>query len=258
MSRSGLYVQRAVIKALFMRELKTRFGKFRLGYLWIIAEPVAHLIIMLSIFGFIMHRTMPDISFPIFLINGIIPYLLFTNIIKKSTNSIEANKGLFSYKPVKPIDTVISRSLLESIIHIFVYIIISFCLILAGEVVDLKNLLLFSLSWVFLIITSIGVGLITMTLSQALPEIEKLIPMILRPFYFISCIMYPLHTIPKEYHKYILWNPLVHVTELNRSYMVSNYAVDEVSMSYLGFISLLIFFTGLAIYSLREEAMLTS
>jgi capsular polysaccharide transport system permease protein len=34
MARSGLEVQQAAVKALFLREIKTRFGKYRLGYLW--------------------------------------------------------------------------------------------------------------------------------------------------------------------------------------------------------------------------------
>lgn len=30
--------------------MKTRFGKFRLGYLWALLEPVAHMLVMLAIF----------------------------------------------------------------------------------------------------------------------------------------------------------------------------------------------------------------
>lgn len=100
MARSGLEVQQAAVKALFLREIKTRFGKYRLGYLWAVLEPAAHLLVLLTIFGFIMHRTMPDISFPVFLLNGLIPYFLFSNIATRSIGAIEANQGLFNYRPV--------------------------------------------------------------------------------------------------------------------------------------------------------------
>lgn len=63
-----------------------------------------------------MHRTMPDISFPIFLVNGIIPYFIFSDIAIRSLKSIEANKGLFNYRPVKPVDTVVARTLLETMV----------------------------------------------------------------------------------------------------------------------------------------------
>ncbi len=84
MARSGFEVQKVTVEALFLREIRTRFGKFRLGYLWAILEPSAHLLILLGIFGYIMHRTMPDISFPVFLLNGLIPFFIFSSISKRS------------------------------------------------------------------------------------------------------------------------------------------------------------------------------
>ncbi|HEN6956346.1 TPA: ABC transporter permease, partial [Escherichia coli] len=124
MARSGFEVQKAAVHALFLRELRTRFGKYRLGYLWAVLEPAAHLLIMLAIFGFFMHRTMPDISFPVFLINGIIPYFIFSNIATRSIGAIEANQGLFNYRPVRPIDTIIARAILEVLIYSIVYLVL--------------------------------------------------------------------------------------------------------------------------------------
>ena len=117
MARSGFEVQKVTVEALFLREIRTRFGKFRLGYLWAILEPSAHLLILLGIFGYIMHRTMPDISFPVFLLNGLIPFFIFSSISNRSVGAIEANQGLFNYRPVKPIDTIIARALLETLIQ---------------------------------------------------------------------------------------------------------------------------------------------
>ena len=51
MARSGFEVQKVTVEALFLREIRTRFGKFRLGYLWAILEPSAHLLILLGIYA---------------------------------------------------------------------------------------------------------------------------------------------------------------------------------------------------------------
>lgn len=93
MARRGIEVQRAVIKALFMREMKTRFGKYRLGYLWAILEPAAHLMVLVGIFGYVMHRTMPDISFPVFLVNGIIPFLFLAILPHAALMQLKQIKG---------------------------------------------------------------------------------------------------------------------------------------------------------------------
>lgn len=258
MARSGLEVQKAAVKALFLREIKTRFGKFRLGYLWAALEPMAHMLILLSIIGFIMHRTMPDISFPVFLINGIIPFFVFSNISNRSIGAIEANQGLFNYRPVRPIDTIIARAILESLIYAFVYILLMMIVGLLGEEFEIVNVITLILTWFFLIILSSGVGLIFMVISKTMPETEKFLPILIKPLYFISCIMFSLHNIPKEYWPYLLWNPIVHIVELSRASVVPGYSSDGVSIYYLAFCSLLTLFIGLALYRNREEAMLTS
>ncbi|HHZ9506553.1 TPA: ABC transporter permease [Escherichia coli] len=258
MARSGLEVQQAAVKALFLREIKTRFGKYRLGYLWAILEPAAHLMILLAVFGFIMHRTMPDISFPVFLLNGIIPYFLFSNIAVRSVGAIAANQGLFNYRPVKPIDTIIARALLETVIYVAVYILLMTVVGLAGEQFEITNLLSLACTWFVLVIFSCGIGMIFMVMGKTIPETEKFLPIFIKPLYFISCIMFPLHAIPKEYWPYLLWNPLVHVVELSRSSVVAGYVSQGVSLNYLALCSLVVFFMGLALYRNREEAMLTS
>jgi capsular polysaccharide transport system permease protein len=258
MARSGFEVQQAAVKALFLREIRTRFGKYRLGYFWAILEPAAHLLVLLGIFGFIMHRTMPDISFPVFLLNGIIPYFIFSNISNRSVGAIEANQGLFNYRPVKPIDTIISRSLLETLIYVAVYILLMIVVWLAGEYFEITNLLQLIATWSLLVIFSFGIGLIFMVVGKSIPETQKFLPILLKPLYFISCIMFPLHTIPKDYWPYLLWNPLVHAVELSREAVMPGYVSEGVSMNYLTFCALAILFIGLALYRTREEAMLTS
>ncbi|MDC0725538.1 ABC transporter permease [Phytobacter diazotrophicus] len=258
MARSGLEVQQAAVKALFLREIKTRFGKYRLGYLWAILEPAAHLFILLAVFGYIMHRTMPDISFPVFLLNGLIPYFLFSNIATRSIGAIEANQGLFNYRPVKPVDTIIARSLLETLIYSGVYIVLMCIVGVFGEKFTITSILTLILTWSLLILFAFGFGLIFMVLGKTFPEAEKFLPIILKPLYFISCVMFPLHAIPKEFWPYLLWNPIIHAVELSRESVVSGYVSEGVSLNYLALCALVALFLGLAVYRNREEAMLTS
>ena len=258
MARSGLEVQQAVIKALFMREIKTRFGKYRLGYLWAVLEPGAHLMVLVVIFGFVMRRTMPDISFPIFLINGIIPFFIFSNISSRCINAIEANQGLFNYRPVKPIDTILARAVLETVIYVFVYSFLMITLWIIGEAISIDGIIRLILTWFFLFCFSCGIGMIFMAVGNSFPETEKFLPIMIKPLYFISCIMFPLHSVPKEYWPYLLWNPIVHVVELSRESVCAGYVSEGVSLKYLFLSSLFIMTAGLAIYRYREKAMLTS
>ena len=216
------------------------------------------MLVMLAVFGFIMHRTMPDISFPVFLINGIIPYFLFSNITTRSIGAIEANQGLFNYRPVRPVDTIIARALLETLIYGCVYIVLMAIVGFAGETFAVTRLVTLILTWLLLVIFSCGVGLIFMVVGNAFPETEKFLPILIKPLYFVSCIMFPLHAIPRDYWPYLLWNPIVHIVELSRECVVANYVSEGVNLPYLALCTLVVLFLGLAVYRRNEEAMLTS
>lgn len=258
MARSGIEVQIASVKALFFREIKTRFGKFHLGYLWAIIEPISHLLILLVIFGYVLHRTMPSISFPVFLVNGIIPFIVFSNITKRSIGAIEANRNLFNYRPIKPIDTVISRALLEMYIYICVYMVVTFIIWLYGESFEIVKPLLLLSVWALLSIFSFSIGLIFMVIGNNFKEMQKVIPILMKPLYFISCVMIPLHVIPRQYWIYFLWNPLVHIIELSREAVIPGYICDGASLNYLFIFCLISLFIALGVYKITEEKMLTS
>ncbi|HAN5969154.1 TPA: ABC transporter permease, partial [Escherichia coli] len=129
---------------------------------------------------------------------------------------------------------------------------------LLGEDFTLSNITLIIMTWTLLVVFSLGIGLIFMTLGKTFPETEKFLPILIKPLYFISCVMFPLHAIPKEYWPYLLWNPLIHVVELSREAVVTGYISEGGNLNYLALCSLVALFIGLAVYRNREEAMLTS
>ncbi|WP_227105602.1 ABC transporter permease [Chromobacterium rhizoryzae] len=256
--RSGFDIMRTTVHALLLRELKTRFGKYRLGYLWALLEPVAHMAILLLVLGFIMRRAMPGVSFPVFLLSGIVPYMLFSNISLRSLNAIEANRGLFSYRPVHPLDAVLARALLESLIYVLVYLMLMSGLWLAGETIQLSQLPLLATAWLLLSLLALGCGLVFMVLGHAFKTAEKLLPILMKPLYFLSGIMFPPSLIPGDYRWLVDWNPLLHAFELMRHAILPGYPLNDDSLSYLFAWTLVLLFAGLSLYKGREPAMLRS
>lgn len=64
-----------IVQALFLRELKTRFGKNkRLGYFWVIGEPMSHILFFLIIFTVIRARSIPQVPVEMFLVTGFVPF----------------------------------------------------------------------------------------------------------------------------------------------------------------------------------------
>jgi tetratricopeptide (TPR) repeat protein len=72
---SRLATQRRVIRALVIRETRTRFGESRLGYGWAVLEPLLHIALLSIVFALIMHGRPPIGSeFFTFYFTGLLRY----------------------------------------------------------------------------------------------------------------------------------------------------------------------------------------
>src|SRR5688572_33102629 len=98
--KKALLIQKNVIFALMIREIKTRFGKSRLGYVWALAEPLIHLLFISIVMGVFRHAV-PGLSYPLFLISGIVPWLFFYRSVNYGSGAVSANRALCFFKHVK-------------------------------------------------------------------------------------------------------------------------------------------------------------
>ena len=48
------------------------------------------------------------------------------------------------------------------------------------------------------------------------PDVAQVVPIILRPLYFISGVFFSVEVIPSEYRPWLLWNPVLHALEIIR------------------------------------------
>ena len=110
--RSSWQIQKAVFHALAIRELKTRFGGYRLGYFWAVFEPLSHILVLSGLFSLIREdRDFYNAPFPVFFATGILSFFVFQKLVMTSQNSIKANLGLFGFRQVKPFDAIVVRGI---------------------------------------------------------------------------------------------------------------------------------------------------
>ncbi|MDM1022214.1 ABC transporter permease [Acinetobacter sp. VNK23] len=256
--RGGVQVMYASIRALFLRELQTRFGQYRLGYFWILLEPALHIGFMLILFGS-LGRTVLGMDFEVFLVNGILPFFMFRQISTQALNAVSANKGLFSYRPVKPIDTLLARSFLELFLHFAAYIFFMVILLWFGLPMSIDAIPQLLGYWGILFVLTLGLGLIFLVIGDISPEINKFIVTFFFILYLFSGVIYTIHIIPPAYQPYLLWNPLVHILELMRHAVAPTYPLAiGVSLSYVFVWILGAFFLGLLLYARFEQKMVKS
>lgn len=256
--RSGLKVMGAAFHALLMRELQTRFGGYRLGYLWAPLEVIFQVAIYLVIFGAVMKRAMPGMDYSLFLVAGLVPYQMLSRIANRSLGAVEANQGLLMYRAVRHIDVIIARSFLELIIYFFTFVLLLLGLSFFGIYFSLSHLDIVLFCWLTLFLFSFGLALIMMVVGYYGGEISKVVSLIFTVLYFASGVIYSIHVVPEPYLSYLLYNPFIHNLELIRHALSPTYPAYHIDMSY--FLKWMIFvdFFGLLLYKAVEKDLIRS
>lgn len=260
LKRRSLTIMRAVVFALVLREVRGKFSANRLAAFWFIFEPVAHIAVMLFIFVVIRNRALPGVEYAIFLVNGIVPFILFKNISLKGMEAANANRGLFAYRQIKPFDMVVARTIVEFSLMMCVFIVTLFGLswFFGYSVVINKPI-----EWVFVLAIgcalSFGLALIFCALITIVPEATMVIRIAYMPLYFISGVIFPLWLVPTQFIDYLLWNPYVHIIELLRENSIEYYpTIPQASYVYPLFCALVALVIGLAMYRARRLDIVAS
>src|SRR5262245_55165120 len=113
--RTSSLIAWTVWKALFLREAVARLSAGRAAWVWILAEPIVHLVFIIVLFGFVLQRLISGIDSGMFIATGIIGFLLAKNTATRPINAINANATLLTYRQVLPVDTVLVRAALEAV-----------------------------------------------------------------------------------------------------------------------------------------------
>jgi capsular polysaccharide transport system permease protein len=248
-----------VIFALFLREIKTRFGKFRLGYVWAFLEPVLHVAIIVTIMGVRKMRShYPGMDTPVFLLTGIVPFFMFRHIVAQLAGAIDANQGLFNYRQVKPMDTMLTRVLLEGLIYLVVYVVLMIIVTLLGFRTSIADPLGLIMIYFALFCFSFGMGVFFGVLNTIYEEAKKILPIILQPLYFLSAVLFPMRMVPIEYQPWLTWNPILHFMEVSRSSFFATYNTTTGSLLYIVISTVLMVSLGLLFYWVKRRELVAS
>lgn len=232
--RSPWQVTIHVWYALFMREISARITSDRVAWLWLLLEPIAHVLIMVGVRALLGRiRVVAGAEFFPWLVVGITAFIMFRNQMNRGMSAISANQALFAYRQVKPADTVLVRCALEGLLSTVVMLLMILVFTLLDQEIIPHDPLAVMGYWIVLWAFGIGVALICSVAATVLPEIKKFINMASLPLYFLSGVMIPVQYFPHELRHYLMYNPLVHLLELLRSAFFPIYQpVDGTSLLY--------------------------
>ncbi|HIQ27886.1 MAG TPA: hypothetical protein EYH42_05255 [Sulfurovum sp.] len=257
LQRNYLRIFLSVQKALFLRELNMRFSVSRIGLFWTFFQPFFQVLLFVLIKVFLFGRSSENFDFAVFLALNFTAFNMFKNIINKSMGAFTANRGLFVYKQVKPIDTVIARSMVEVFITgiiILIFIMIGFYFQFDMHV---KNLGMLSLGFIWLIIFSFSLALCLAVANTFVNSVSKVVGFLMYALIFGSALFYTVDMLSPELQTIILYNPLTHFMEMIHGSYFYTLDIKHVDSVYMMFWTISLMFIGLWFYMKLEKKIVS-
>ncbi|MBU0620492.1 MAG: ABC transporter permease [Gammaproteobacteria bacterium] len=248
-TRSSALITYTTWKALFLRAAVNSLSKGRVAWFWLLAEPIAHIVLLMWVFTVLRVRSIGGISTAIWVMAGMLAFFMFRRTAAQSMMGLKGGKSLFAFPQIRPVDPVLVSTGLEG----FLMVVISIVLLAGAWLYGLAVIPVDPLAvieamfglWLF----GAGYGLISSVANELAPPVGLFLGFMLRPLYFLSGVIFPITFIPYPYREWALLNPLVHGLEATRLGFAPYYHVmPEMSISYLYGWALLTFFFGLALH----------
>ena len=204
-------LQGRVIWALTMREVITRFGREGLGAIWLLAEPAMFIVGVMIIFSHI--ETFNQFSVAEYLAISYPTLLFWRNGTGRVAKALEINRALLHHSPVRPIDIIYSRILLEFSGSAAAFFTLFMIFIFLGVCHFPADPLLMELGLFLVIWFSFAFVLLMTALSELSETIDKLSHIILYLMLPFSGVFIPLYAIPETYRTALGYFPLIDAVE---------------------------------------------
>lgn len=215
--------RRSVLKLLITRDLKIKYEKSVLGYLWSVLEPLLLALVYWFIFGVIMNVQVDD--YPVFVLAGLLPWLWASSTINMSTGALTTQARL-----VKTTSVPREIWVLRLVGAKWVEFLLSFPVLIAFAIIYHRTpnpsyLLLLPVVMVLQATLLTGIALFLASVSTMFNDMKNIVRIVMRLLFYFSPILYGFSRVarlPEAVQSVYALNPFVGILELNRAVWFPN------------------------------------
>lgn len=248
----ALKVQIRVLGALFRWEVIQRFGRDNLGFIWLFLEPMIFTLAITALWSAVEVTHGSSLPIVAFALTGYSTILLWRNCANRCSMAIQAYTGLLYHRPVRVIDVLLTKILLEVAGATISFVVLSALWISIGWANPPEDILVVLAGWVMLIWFA---GALALTIG-ALTSLSEIAERLWHPTAYIlfplSGAGYMVDWLSGDFREVILWLPMVHCTEIIRDGFFGSVVQTHYDMQFVGAASLVM--TVLALVLVRVAA----
>jgi lipopolysaccharide transport system permease protein len=213
-----LWVYKDLIYMYIKRDIVTFYKQTVMGPLWFVIQPILTTVMFMFVFGNLAGLSTDGIPQPLFYFSGIILWNYFSDCLTRNSKIFIENQGVFGkvYFPrlVVPISITISN-LVRFFIQFFIFVIIYFYYFFQTDGGVNPNAYILLLPVLILLAAglSLGFGIIFSSMTTKYRDLTFLLQFGVQLWMYITPVIYPLNSIPKDKQWIIALNPMTSVVE---------------------------------------------
>jgi lipopolysaccharide transport system permease protein len=220
----NLVERRGLIFQLVRRDFEQRFVGSAAGWLWGLIHPLVLLMSWTFVFSICLKQTLPagevTSSYSLYLFAGMLPWLLFTDTVTRSSSSMLDHANLIT-KTVFPAEVVPISVFLSSLISHGMALALVIAAIAVKENHITPLLLLLPLYMALLGLFSVGIGWIAASLQVYLRDTVQMVSVILTFWFWLTPIFITEDQVPDKLQFVLAGNPLAYIVRAYRQALLS-------------------------------------
>ena len=244
---------RDLLRELVIRDIKIKYRRSMLGVFWSFLNPLFTMIVMTMIFSTFFARNIDN--FPVYLLTGRLLFDFYSHGSKAAMRSIRSNASLIKkvYVPkyIYPLSSVLS-----TFVTFAISLLVLFMVMLATRVQFTVNFVFFIIPIVYLLLFTLGAGLILACISVFFRDIEHLYDVFLVLLMYTTPIFYPAEIVPQQYQILLRINPLYHIVSAFREVLLFGSPPSlELNLTAM-IISVSFFLTGIFVFYKKQDSFI--
>lgn len=228
-----LRVQGRVIRALMLRDIRTRFFGHGLGYLIAIAWPLAHIAILLAIYSVSGRATPIGDSLVVFFSTALVPTMTFIYMSRFIMSAGVTNRPLVYFPVVKITDLFFARGILEVLASCCMTIVVMTVLYCCWLDITPVSVTEAGLALAASMLLGLGFGFLNGMIAMAIPFWTTVYGLSMVIFYLTSGVLFMPDALPSKVVYALSWNPVFHGVEWMRTAYFQGYQSGALDKGYL-------------------------
>lgn len=187
-----------LLKQLIIRDVKLKYRRSYLGYLWSILNPLMLMMVLVVVFSNLFRFDIPN--FPLYMIAGQFLFNFMTEATNMSVGSIIGNASLLKKTYVPKYIFTVSR-VGSSLVNLLFSLGALFLVMVFTNAEFSWNLLFFPVIILEVLIFSLGLGLWLAAITVFFRDIQYLWGVFISMWMYLTPLFYPVSIIPEEYQE---------------------------------------------------------